>query len=226
MKQSTLPSQLDAPLRSKGFTLIELLTVIAIIGVLAAILIPAMGKVRERAMVTKKTSAYRQYFIANTMYASDHKGRTCPAKDVRNGGDELWQVLLAPYLVGDGASTNKLEIFIDPFYEEYDVSKSYLSGVGINIKIGLPENSKQNVYWNEEKIDAGSDFLLGNVNEPARRIFIGDSLNWFINEKKAATDRQESGTKGMFTLFDGSVVLFDAEEAVLSITDPAKLRGR
>ena len=79
--------------KQHGFTLIELLVVIAIIGVLAAILIPAIGKVRERAVNTKKMSAYRQYFIANTMYASDHKGRSCPAKDVRGSEDKLWQML-------------------------------------------------------------------------------------------------------------------------------------
>ncbi len=60
--------------RAAAFTLIELLTVIAVIGVLAAILIPAVGKVRERAHQTQCVSNLRQLAVAATMYASDHKG--------------------------------------------------------------------------------------------------------------------------------------------------------
>ena len=55
-----------------GFTLIELLVVIAIIAILAALLFPAMGKVREKADDSKGVSNLRQLGIAINLYANEH----------------------------------------------------------------------------------------------------------------------------------------------------------
>ncbi len=58
--------------RVRAFTLIELLTVIAIIGILAAILIPVVGAARDRAQVASCQSNLRQVGLALQMYAIDH----------------------------------------------------------------------------------------------------------------------------------------------------------
>lgn len=62
----------------RGFTLIELLVVISIIGVLIALLLPALGSAREASRRTVCTSNLHQIAIATHTLAADHRGDITP----------------------------------------------------------------------------------------------------------------------------------------------------
>ena len=77
---------------NRAFTLLELMVVIAIIGVLAAMMLPAMGKAKLYTKVANCTSNYRQWGVAVSLYANEDELGRLPSFKMPRTGLNPWDV--------------------------------------------------------------------------------------------------------------------------------------
>jgi len=121
----------------RAFTLIELLTVIAIIGILAAIIIPTVGKVKESAKTSQCISNLRQVALALQLCANDNRGYLPPANAAST--DTYW------FTAGISGST--LNWSLNPRFTSMLPAKKDATG-SRNSVITCPSNNYDEVSGN------------------------------------------------------------------------------
>jgi len=227
--------------RLSAFTLIELLTVIAIIGVLAAILIPTVGKVRQTAHSAQCVSNLRQIGLAAKSWSTENKNRTLGG--ARNhllipGAADSWVANVVRYLQNNttllggnwprNLRCNTWASSDNPRNLDLAASNQNLVGYAMIDPYGMGGSPNRGMRLSKSDT---------TILSPSRFLYIGERsyFNLWMGRPEAAitahlttpTDDglRRHGNKSNYLFLDGSVRAMDLPAAVKAWNDTVDLIG-
>lgn len=209
--------------KARAFTLVEVLAVIAVMGILVAILIPVVSSVRNQSQASVNASNLREINKAALMWSNDNGGGVLPTADPSESWPNSfnnWTGLLAPYLgwQGDNEFTRAedMPVYVNPAYpERFGYGHNY---TGLRIM----QRHKQDGVKNHAR--------YVNIVDPSSTVFFTTSVKadgdtsfhtgWrsYVRPPYSGTqdhviDYSVSGDKAMILWLDGHITL-ETEEAI------------
>jgi prepilin-type N-terminal cleavage/methylation domain-containing protein len=190
------------PILGQAFTLIELMVVLTVIGILAALLLPALGKAKNKAHATACLSNLRQVHLGWTMYISDHDDHLPPINDRPEAGKDAshpsWVAgwLRTEYEQGDKSDNTDKSLLVGGQYAQFGSIGIYVQNPQVyrcpGDKSGRVRSLSMNCYMNGTGIWQDANYVtfkkLGEIQNPADIWVLIDEREDSINDGYFAVD--------------------------------------
>lgn len=208
-----VPSPNPQPLHQKaGFTLTELLVVIVVVAILAALLMPVLGTMRQRGNQAASLSNMRQIGAVMLAYAADHDYEL-PGRASGEDSDDRWPKLIAPYVkdikiyAAPGDPNNYINRHADPLSNEVNNTSFIMNGYN---DLGMYSDPSMKVRIN--RITSPSTTLLLGTPKSGSVHFFMDFLEPPHGNQKDVLNLTAYGDGSNYLFADGSARFISAKE--------------